>query len=65
MRTRERVFPNRKELTTMSALDQLITYVSNLNPEQINKLVNHIPLLTSLLEEQAPPYLPEQTSQNP
>ena len=49
---------------TMSAVDKLISYVSSLSPEQIEKIVNQIPRLTSLLSEQAPPCPPGQFLQN-
>ena len=44
--------------------NKLLSYISMLTPEQIDKLVNQIQLLTSLLSEQAPPFLQEQISQN-
>ena len=44
--------------------NQLLTYISSLTPEQIEKLVNQLPRLTSLLSEQAPLCPPGQTSQN-
>ena len=52
-----------KGVPTMSAIDKLVTYVSNLTPEQVEKLFNYLPKLTSLLEEPSPPSLREQTSQ--
>ena len=47
----------------MSAIDKLVSYISTLTPEQIEKIIDHLPLLTELLGEQAPPYPPEQISQ--
>lgn len=44
--------------------NKLLSYISMLTPEQIEKLVNQLPRLTALLSEQAPPYPPEQTSQS-
>lgn len=44
--------------------NQLLTYISSLTPEQIEKLVNQLPRLTSLLSEQAPLCHQEQSSQN-
>ena len=44
--------------------NKLLSYIAMLTPEQIQKLVNQLPLLTSLLSEQAPPCPREQTSQS-
>lgn len=35
---------------------KLLDYVSSLTPEQIEKLINHLPQLISLLEESNQPY---------
>lgn len=35
----------------MSAIDQLVTYIRNLTPEQMEKLLRHLPILVALLEE--------------
>ena len=43
--------------------DQLISYILSLTPEQVAKLVNQLPQLTSLLEELKKPCHQEQTSQ--
>lgn len=44
--------------------NKLLSYISMLTPEQIEKLVNQLPRLTALLSEQAPPCPREQTLQN-
>ena len=44
--------------------NKLLSYISTLTPEQIEKLVKELPRLTSLLSEQAPLCPPEQTSQS-
>lgn len=35
---------------------KLLDYVSTLTPEQVEKLINHLPQLISLLEEPCQPY---------
>jgi len=37
----------------MSAIDQLMTYIRNLKPEQAEKLLRHLPRLATLLDEPA------------
>lgn len=54
-----------KEFLLMSSKEKLEKFVASLTPEQVEKIVNHFQLLTSSLEEPAPPYLPEQTLRNP
>ena len=44
--------------------NKLLSYISTLTPEQIEKLVKELPRLISLLQEQAPPCPPVQTSQS-
>lgn len=52
----ERTFHSlRKESAKMSAVDQLVTYIRNLTPEQMNKVVNQIPRLISVFGEPKPP----------
>ena len=41
--------------------NKLLTYISTLTPEQIDKLVNRLPQLISLLSEQGQPCLQEQS----
>lgn len=52
-----------RSLFTMKE-NKLLTYISMLTPEQIEKLVNQLPRLISSLSEQAQPCRQEQTSQN-
>lgn len=35
----------------MSAIDQLLTYIRSLTPEQVDKVLCHLPRLVALLEE--------------
>ncbi len=35
----------------MSAIDQLLTYIRSLTPEQVDKVLRHLPRLVALLEE--------------
>jgi hypothetical protein len=44
--------------------EELVKFVSNLTPEQAEKMINYLPKLISLHEELNQPYLPEQTLQN-
>ena len=44
--------------------NKLLSYIAMLTPEQIEKLVNQLPRLTSLLSEQAPLCHQEPSSQN-
>lgn len=37
----------------MSAIDQLLTYIRKLTPEQVEKVLRHLPRLVALLEESA------------
>ena len=55
----ERLFRGERSVF-MTATKKLLSYIDTLTPEQIEKLVNHLPKLTSLLEEQAQPYPREQ-----
>lgn len=48
----------------MSATDKLMAYINTLTPEQIDKIINELPRLTSLLEESVPPDPPGQPPQN-
>ena len=41
--------------------NKLLAYISTLTPEQIDKLVNHLPQLISLLSEEGQPCLQEQS----
>ena len=43
--------------------NKLLTYISTLTPEQIDKLVNHLPQLISLLSEEGQPSLRGQSLQ--
>ena len=43
--------------------NKLLTYISTLTPEQIDKLVNRLPQLYASISKQAPPYLQEQSLQ--
>jgi hypothetical protein len=54
-----------KGVCRMSAKQELMSYVSTLTTEQIEKLVNHLPELFALLEEPLRPCPLEQTTQNP
>lgn len=47
----------------MSATDKLMAYINNLTPEQVDKIMNQLPRLISLIEESAPPYPPGQPPQ--
>jgi hypothetical protein len=44
--------------------NKLLSYISTLTPEQIEKLVNHLQLLYASISEQDQPCRQEQTSQN-
>ena len=48
----------------MTAVNNLISYISNLTPEQVEKVFNHLPQLISLLEEASQPCPLEQSLQN-
>jgi len=41
-----------RSASTMSAVDQLISYIKSLSPEQARKAVSHLPQLTAILEGQ-------------
>ena len=43
--------------------NKLLTYISMLTPEQIEKIVNHLPQLYASISEQVPPCHQEQISQ--
>ena len=61
----ERVFRSlRKESANMSAVDQLVTYIRNLTPEQMNKVVNQLPRLISVFGEPKPPVLLKENEQS-
>ena len=47
----------------MSATNELIKYISSLNPEQVDKIINQLPRLISLLEEPQPPCSPGEAPQ--
>lgn len=56
------VYPKEGKMK-MSAVDQLIKYIMELTPEQVDKIISQLPRLSALLEESSQPYPPEQTSQ--
>ena len=37
----------------MSAIDQLLTYIRSLTPEQVEKVLRHLPKLVAMLDEPA------------
>lgn len=47
----------------MSAKEELLDFITNLSEDQIEKLFNHFPELSSLLEEASPLCPLEQTLQ--
>ena len=49
----------------MNTKAELISFISTLSEEQIDKIISQLPRLTSLLEESSPLYPREQTLQNP
>ena len=55
--------PRRKENHQMSKVDQLISYILTLTPEQADKLVSQIPRLNELLSKSSQPCPQEQTEQ--
>lgn len=59
----ERMFASLKGACIKMKENKLLSYISMLTPEQIEKLVNQLPQLIALLSEQVPPCHPEQTSQ--
>ena len=61
----ELLFVFRKGVFVMTGKEKLEKFVLSLTDEQVEKLISRLELLSALLEEQAPPYLPEQTLQNP
>lgn len=62
----ELMFPlGKKGASTMNAKAELISFISTLSEEQIDKIIDQLPQLTSLLGEASPPYPREQTLQNP
>ena len=48
----------------MSAVDQLITYIKNLTPEQAKKAVTHLPRLIAAIGEPKQPYPQEASEQS-
>ena len=50
-------------MTAMTATDELVKYILNLTPEQVEKIVSQLPRLSSLLEEPSLPCLQEQSLQ--
>ena len=48
----------------MSAKEELLSYISTLTPEQVDKVISQIPQLTELLSESLPPCHREQILQN-
>ena len=61
----ERLFPApEKGECRMSAKDELLSYISTLTPEQVDKILSQLPRLTSLLEESSPLCPLGQTEQN-
>ncbi len=48
----------------MNANEKLVDYILSLTEEQVDKLINRLPQLTSLLEEASPLCSQEQTEQN-
>ena len=47
----------------MSESEELLKYILNLSPEKAEKLISHLPQLTSLLEVLSPPYPQARTVQ--
>jgi hypothetical protein len=45
----------------MSAKEELLSFVANLTPEQVEKIINRFPELISALAEQGQPCHPGQT----
>ena len=61
---RTNVRPGERRKKRMSAKEELVNYIANLTPEQIEKVFSHFRQLTSLLEESFQPCHQEQTMQN-
>ncbi len=60
----EHQFPNpHGRKIKMSAVDELIKYILELTPEQVDKVVNQLPRLTELLSKSSQPCPQEQFSQ--
>ena len=53
----------RKESAKMSAVDKLVSYILELTPEQVDKVVSQLPRLTELLSGSSQPCLQEQSLQ--
>ena len=47
----------------MSAIDKLLAYIDTLTPDQVDKILNQLPRLTSLLEESNQSYPQGQSPQ--
>lgn len=60
----ELMFASLKGACNKMKENKLLSYISMLTPEQIEKLVNQLPQLTSLLQAQDQPCHQERTSQN-
>ena len=61
---RTNVCPGEKEKCRMSAKEELLSYITSLTPEQVDKAVSQLPRLISILEESYQPCLREQFLQN-
>ena len=61
----ERVFlPRKKGEFIMPAVDQLVTYIKTLTPEQLQKIRNHFRQISEEFEKQAGHPLPTGSSQD-
>ena len=47
----------------MSAVDKLIAFILSLTPEQVEKILNHLPELLEAISKQDQPFPPEQSLQ--
>ena len=64
--TEERVFlPRMKGECKMTPKEELLSYISNLTPEQVDKIINQLPQLISAIGAQEPPGHLELSLQNP
>ena len=52
-----------KDQSSINNSEKLLSYIMSLTPEQVEKIINHLPRLTALLEESCQPYPLEQSSQ--
>lgn len=44
------------ENNSINPSEELLSYIRNITPEQVDKIINHLPLLTALLAESSQPY---------